>query len=203
VVPDVLVVLCARSAERLAPRIGRAPGTAILLRDPPLPARALVAAALALRPLVDRLLVSDRVDVAMRSGADGVHLPERGLDPAAARALLGPGLLVSASRHDAAGARAAFDAGADFVTLSPIWQSPGKGPALGLEGLAAVTASANGPVLALGGVDADRAAQAIAAGARGVAVVRAIADAPDPAGALGAIRSALDAARRALVEVAR
>jgi thiamine-phosphate pyrophosphorylase len=201
VIPDVLVILDAGSARRVSAAIRGIGRVAILLRDPALSVRALLETARRLRPEVESLLVSDRVDVALCSEADGVHLPERGLDPSSARRLLGAGKMIGASRHDPAGVRAAFEGGADWVTLSPIWPTPGKGPALGPIALASVAAA--GPILALGGVDGSRTADAIAAGARGVAVVRAVRDAPDPAGALRAILASLDAARRALVDVAQ
>ena len=87
---------------------------------------------------------------------------------AAARVALGAGALIGVSAHDGAGAAAAVDAGADYVTLSPIFPSiskPGYGPALGLAAIR--EASARVPVLALGGVTHETVAECLDAGAAG------------------------------------
>ena len=113
--------------------------------------------------------------------ADGVHLPGGG-DPVAARRLLPQGLIgVSAHAPDEAAAQLA--AGADYVTLSPIFLSaskPGYGPAVGLAALAAAARLSPGPVIALGGIDADNVAACLAAGARGIAVMGEVMRAADP-----------------------
>ncbi|HLL23012.1 MAG TPA: thiamine phosphate synthase, partial [Kofleriaceae bacterium] len=80
-----------------------------------------------------RVMVNDRVDVALAAGAYGVHLPERGLAVADVRALA-PDLAIGVSRHSVEGVRDA--GGADLVQLGPIWPTPGKGPPLGTEALA-------------------------------------------------------------------
>jgi thiamine-phosphate pyrophosphorylase len=121
------------------------------------------------------------VEAVIATGADGVHLPG-GADPAAARTRL-PGALIGASAHGADEAAALLRAGADYVTLSPIFPSaskPGYGPALGLEGLAAAAARTPGPIIALGGISAENAALCITAGARGVAVMGEVMRAADP-----------------------
>jgi len=204
----VIAAVADVAAVRLiGPAIGRTLGSrsALLLRDSLASTRALLAAARDLRPIVGCLLISDRPDVAVLADADGVHLPERGLDPRAVRQILGPDRLVGVSRHDEAGVVAAFAAGADYATLSPIWESPGKGPPLGTAILTDVARAGVGPVLALGGVDSKRARLAVRAGAAGVAVARAVTGAPDPAAALEAIARATregirEASRRGNVE---
>jgi thiamine-phosphate pyrophosphorylase len=143
-----------------------------------------------------RLLVNGRADIALACGADGVHLPERGVEPGDARRLLPDGL-VGVSCHDAAGLERAAAAGADYATLGPFAASPGKGEPLGEAGFAALVRSARLPVLALGGIDPGSAGRAVAAGAAGVAVVRAVYAAADPAAAVDAILRVLDTARRA------
>ena len=163
-------------------------GVAALLRRPGLALRAYLAEAERLAELARERsfpwLVHARVDLAAALGA-GVHLPERGLRAAEARALLAPTSLVGVSRHDAPGLRRALAAGADYATLSPFALTPGKGPALGEARFAAIRAAAPTlPVLALGGVDGSNLADALAAGADGVALIRAIADADEPATAL-------------------
>ena len=114
-------------------------------------------------------------------GADGVHVPGGG-SPGAVRARL-PGALIGASAHSADEAVALLRAGADYVTVSPVFMTaskPGHGPALGLEGLASIAARSPGPVVALGGITPENAAQCVAAGARGVAVMGEIMRSADP-----------------------
>jgi thiamine-phosphate pyrophosphorylase len=99
----------------------------------------------------------------------------------AARARLGPSALIGASRHDAEGVAWAARDGATFALLSPVYEVPGKGPALGLDGFARIARVSALPVIALGGVSARNAAELIAAGAAGVAVIREVFDSVDPA----------------------
>jgi thiamine-phosphate pyrophosphorylase len=114
-------------------------------------------------------------------GADGVHLPSDG-SPVAARARL-PGALIGASAHSAAEAASLLRAGADYVTLSPVFvtaSKPGYGPALGLDGLARIVAAARGPVVALGGITAENAGLCCDVGARGIAVMGEVMRAVNP-----------------------
>lgn len=141
------------------------------------------------------VIVNDRCDVARVSGAHGVHLKESGLEIADARAL--PGLaagigIVGASCHDARGI--ARRAGADYVTLGPFGDVPGKGAGMGAATFASIARDATMPVLALGGIDAAAARDAVRAGAHGVAVLRGIQGARDPrAATLGIMDGILDA----------
>jgi thiamine-phosphate pyrophosphorylase len=115
------------------------------------------------------------------AGADGVHLPGGG-DPAAARRQLPQGL-IGVSTHTPEEAAAQLAAGADYVTLSPIFLSASKpdyGPAAGLDALAAAAHLSAGAVIALGGIDEKNAAACLAAGARGIAVMGEIMRAADP-----------------------
>lgn len=135
--------------------------------------------------------------LALAAGAGGVHLPDGG-DPAAARALLGPGALVGVSAHDAAGlARAA--GGADYATLSPVFASaskPGYGPWLGTRGLRRLTSVSDVPVIGLGGVESPEAVAACRdAGAAGVAAMGAAMRDPGAVAGLLAGLSAASAAR--------
>ena len=121
------------------------------------------------------------IEAVAATGADGVHLPS-GADPQAARARL-PGALIGASAHSAAEAASLLRAGADYVTVSPVFltaSKPGYGPALGVEGLARIAARTPGPVMALGGITLETAALCRAAGAHGVAVMGEIMRAADP-----------------------
>ena len=149
--------------------------------------RAAIAAARTRGALV---LVNDRVDVALACDADGVHLPERGLSIALARALLPRGSIVGASRHRAVDA-AACDA--DLVVLGPIFATPSKaafGAPLGVEAIDEVSAHARGTarLVAIGGIDSiERAALVRAHGADAVAAIRAIWSADDPARAAASL----------------
>jgi thiamine-phosphate pyrophosphorylase len=137
-----------------------------------------------------RLLVHDRLDVARLTRADGVHLPSDGLPVRSARVHLGLDPLVGRSTHTPAEAAAALTDGADYVFLGNIWETathPGRPPL----GVTAITNAAAHPacpahpaIIAIGGVTAARAALARAAGAWGVAAVRTLWDAPDPASAV-------------------
>ena len=114
--------------------------------------------------------------------ARGMHLPSGG-DIAAMRTRVPPDWLVGASAHSAAEAASLIAAGADYVTISPVFltaSKPGYGPALGLDGLARMVMAAPGPVLALGGVTPDKAALCRAAGAGGIAVMGEVMRADDP-----------------------
>jgi thiamine-phosphate pyrophosphorylase len=130
------------------------------------------------RPAGAPVWVNDRVDVALAAGAEGVHLPERGLSIADARAAAvaaGRTLAIGCSRHTSQGVRAAVDAGADLIQLGPIWSTPNKGEPLGVEPLAVKRSlPASTQLVAVGGIDtAERAHRAAAAGADAVAVIRA------------------------------
>lgn len=132
------------------------------------------------------------IDAVVAAGAGSVHLP-RGGDPRAARATLPLGL-IGVSAHSAAEAAALLRAGADYVTLSPVFLSaskPGYGPAIGLGGLAAATAAAPGPIVALGGIGPDNAALCCEAGAAGIAVMGEVMRAADPQAAVARLLSAL------------
>lgn len=118
-----------------------------------------------------RIIVSGRPDVALACGADGVHLPTRGLPVSAVRRLVGARRLVGCSAHSIEEVRSARDAGADYVFFSPIYETPGKAAPVGSEALARAVAVGL-PVLALGGITIERLAEVAAAGAAGVAGIR-------------------------------
>jgi thiamine-phosphate pyrophosphorylase len=127
--------------------------------------------------------VSVHGDLAAAEACDagGVHLPG-GSDPAAAHLRL-RGALIGVSTHAPDEAAAQLAAGADYVTLSPVFLSaskPGYGPALGLERLTEAARLAPGPVVALGGIDEANIAACLSAGARGIAVMGEIMRAGDP-----------------------
>lgn len=142
------------------------------------------------------LLINDRVDVALAAGADGVHLPESGLPIAAAARLAGPGskagdrkFVIGRSVHSADGAGAAARDGADLILCGPMYATLTKPQALPSGELsraarAVADAKSRARLYAIGGItDGERARAARAAGAHGVALIRAW-QAHDDAGAL-------------------
>jgi len=172
------------------------------LRDKAAPGEALVEQARHLAALATRhgavLIVNDRVDVALEAGAHGVHVGQGDLAAAEARRRLGPGRILGVSVRTPAEARAAEEAGADYVAANLVFSTATKtdleGP-IGLEGVRALRAATRLPLVAIGGIHAGNAAQVVAAGADGVAVVSAVMAAPDVA---AACRALLEAVRRGL-----
>ena len=168
---------------------------AVQLRDRDLPGRPLLALAERLRGLTARagalLLVNDRADVAVAVGADGVHLGGASMPVDVARRLLPPSALVGVSTH-AVGEVA--DATADFAFFGPVHATPSKaafGPPQGVARLREAVAVARIPVLAIGGITRVHIPDLLAAGAAGVAVIRAILSADDPGSATRALLEAL------------
>jgi len=159
---------------------------AVQLREKDLSAAELLPLARELRDLTRahhaRLLINDRIDVALAVDADGVHLGGHSLPPATARRLLGPERLIGVSTHHVDEITAAAQAGADFVTFGPVFATASKaayGPALGLDGLSAACRNAPLPVFALGGITAERLPQLHAANCHHAAAIGAILAAPD------------------------
>jgi thiamine-phosphate pyrophosphorylase len=161
---------------------------------PPGERRALLRTLLALgREHGATVTVHDDIEAAVATGADGVHLPGGG-DPAAARLRLPHGL-IGVSAHSPTEAAAQLAAGADYVTLSPIFlteSKPGYGPAVGLNALAETAGLTDGSVVALGGIDASNLAGCLGAGARGIAVMGEVMRAADPEAAVRRLIAAFE-----------
>ncbi|TFV67899.1 UNVERIFIED_ORG: thiamine phosphate synthase [Bacillus sp. AZ43] len=181
--------------------------TAVQVRDKTASRRELLAltrgvqAALAGRPDVP-VVVNDAVDVALLAEADGVHVGQDDLPAAEVRALLGPGRLLGLSVESAADldAALALPAGTvDLVGLSPVWATPTKpeaGAGLGLAAVRSLAAAAHAGGLravAIGGIDATRAAAVAATGVDGICVVSDICTAADPETSARLLREALAA----------
>ncbi len=131
------------------------------------------------------LVVNDRVDVALAAGAGGVQLGRRSMLPWDARRMLGDGPLVGVSVGSAAEVRGAMQGGADFVLAGSVYATathPGR-EGIGLGRLGEMT-RLGAPTVAIGGMTPERVAEARGAGARGVAAIRAVWDADDPARAV-------------------
>jgi thiamine-phosphate pyrophosphorylase len=144
------------------------------------------------------LLVNDRIDVALAGGAAGVHLAAKSLPVAAARSLIGH-LLLGRSVHSLEEAVAAAEDGADYVTYGHVYPTKSKPgvPPRSLTELGRVVQQVPVAVIAIGGITADNVEPVLETGCAGIAVISAILDAPDPGGAAGRLREALDACRTA------
>lgn len=155
-----------------------------------------------------RVLVNDRLDVAIAERADGVHLGESSLPVAEAKRLVESALrkqaidqsfMIGASCHSIEAAKNAKREGADYIFFGPIFATPSKqsfGLPKGVERLAQVCHAVNAPVLAIGGITLENANSCIAAGATGIAAIRLFQDASDPAGALRRLRQVISYPRQ-------
>ncbi len=154
-------------------RVARTGVDYIQLREKDLSARELIAVTRAAVQQIEgtatKLIVNSRADVAVAAGAHGVHLPSDSIEALEWKRAF-PGLVVGVSCHtpdDLASAAAA-----DYLFYSPVFDSPGKGPPIGLEALAAATRLTAIPVLALGGITWQNAEECVRAGAAGIAAIR-------------------------------
>ena len=123
---------------------------------------------------VSRLLVNERLDIAVSSGADGVHLPSDSLPLAAVRSHVGPAGVVGISCHTEEDVAQASRDGASYVLLGPVFETPSKpgGKPLGIPLLGRICRRSAVPVFALGGVNRENAESCVRAGAAGIAGIR-------------------------------
>ena len=132
------------------------------------------------------LIVNDRVDVAIAAGADGVHLGQDDFPVRKARELLGSDRIIGVSGGSVEEAQQGIAGGADYVGFGPIYATGSKADAgfpQGLAGLSEIARVLSVPVIAIGGIDADTAAEVMRAGAHGIAVISAVCCQADPEGA--------------------
>lgn len=169
--------------------------TVVQLREKNMDTRQFIARARALKavlsPLGVPLVINDRVDVALASGADGVHVGQSDMRPEDVRRLM-PGALLGLSLESMKDLEEAEQLNVDYYGVSPVFATPTKtdtAPAWGLAGLAALRARTLRPLVAIGGISADHAAAVRRAGADGLAVVSAICAAADPEAAARALRA--------------
>ncbi|MDX1637977.1 MAG: thiamine phosphate synthase [Balneolaceae bacterium] len=158
---------------------------AVQLREKDLPGRALFELAQQVRSITERwdcrLLINDRVDVALAAGADGVHCRETSIPPTDIKTI-DSSLLVGASVHSLESARRSERQGADFLLFGPVWYTPSKaeyGAPQGVNALREVVTGVSLPVFAVGGITPAIANRCFEAGAYGVAGISSIMEASD------------------------
>jgi thiamine-phosphate pyrophosphorylase len=195
-----------RTLPDLAHAVASGGATLVQLRDKRSDARRLVEEACALKAILASsgvpLVINDRVDVALASAADGVHVGQEDMTPADARRLLGPGAIVGLSVKTIAQAESAPVELLDYVGIGGVFATTSKDNPdrpIGTHGLARIIdifrKRAPGlPLVAIAGIDATNAASVIDAGADGVAVISALSLHTDPAAAARELRGIVEAA---------
>jgi len=160
---------------------------AVQLRDKGATSKELYETAYELRRLTARygakLLINDRVDVALAVEADGVHIGADSLPIYKVRKLLGEKRLIGVSCHNQVQAITAQEMGADFITFGPVYYTASKAPygdPVGVERLRSVTEILQIPVFALGGIKPENCPEVVSCGVRGVALISAVLSAPQP-----------------------
>ena len=155
--------------------------TIVQLRAPTWKKRALAACARdlleILRPRGIPLIINDHADVAAAVGADGLHVGQDDLSSADARRIIGPDMILGLSAGNVDEVRGVDPALVDYLGIGPVWATATKkdaGAAVGLEGLASLSAASPLPVVAIGGIGAPNAADVMRTGVDGIAVVSAI-----------------------------
>jgi thiamine-phosphate pyrophosphorylase len=189
--PPLMLVTDRHQARRTVVEVVAAALTAgcrwVSVREKDLPESEQVALARMLAPMVWRhggkLSLHGTAELAQAANADGVHLPA-GSDPSAARKLLGPDKLVGVSIHTVTEAEAIDALSVDYAIAGPAFETeskPGYGPEIGRKGLTEIARAARVPIIAIGGLNVMRAAEVLAAGPLGIAVMGSVMRAPDPA----------------------
>ena len=196
-----------RELPELARLVAQGGATLVQLRDKLSDTRPMVERARALKaalaPFKMPLLINDRVDVALAAGADGVHLGQDDLAVDDARRLLGPGAIIGLSIKTVAQAEVAPLDALDYAAIGGVFATSSKAnpsAPIGPAGLARVAEifrrrAPKLPLCAIAGIDATNAADVIAAGVDGVAVISALSIADDPQAAARTLRDIVDGAR--------
>ena len=186
--------------DALLPRVLEVGVDVVQLRDKDLEARPLLALAAVVRRRTEEFgalfVMNDRVDLALAAGADGVHVGQQDLPVEEARRQIGSGRLLGLSTHTREEVLAAAATTVDYIAVGPVFATPTKPgrPAVGPELVSFAAGRASVPFFAIGGIDRGSLPAVLAAGARRVAVVRALTDAPDPATVARELAGALRAA---------
>lgn len=181
------VILASQNFYDRAAMLADSQYLAIHVRGKHLDAAALTATVEGLRERIGStaLFMNDRVDLALILETS-IHLPANGLPTDKVKRLVPRNIMVGRSTHSAAEARRAFEQGADYVFLGPIWPSQSHPASTGI-GLDPISESLPGKIIAIGGIDSERASACVAAGAYGVAAISSLWDNPRPDRAASAI----------------
>ncbi len=167
----------------------------IQLREKRMPALEFYEQARAAQQYGVQLIINDRVDIALATSADGVHLGQDDLSPEVARKLLGPQAIIGYSTHNVDQAISATKLPIDYLAIGPIFSTTTKSDTaqvLGLDGLRDARAAVGGfPLVAIGGISLNNARDVIDAGADSVAVISALLTAPDITAATQTLRNRL------------
>ena len=173
--------------------------TMVQLREKDIDTRTFIEEALELKallgPLGVPLIINDRVDVALASDADGVHIGQSDMPYAIARRLLGPDRIIGLSVENMDQVAQANALDVDYIGVSPVFATPTKTDTarpFGLEGLREAVKLSHHPTVAIGGMNALTAADVMATGTDGIAVVSAIIAAPDPRAAAEELKNIVD-----------
>jgi thiamine-phosphate pyrophosphorylase len=172
--------------EDWARRLAKAGATLIQYRDKRAPAADLLRVARKLSNLAAsvgfHLVVNDRADIAAISGSNGVHVGQDDLPVEAARRIVGPDRWVGVSTHNLDQLRAAAATSADYIAVGPIYATTTKAhpdPVVGVDFIRQARLLTAKPLVAIGGITAERASEVYAAGADSIAVAADLASAPD------------------------
>lgn len=189
-----------RRVESLTEAVLCGGGSVVQLRDKRSTARQTLELARRIRSICADFdvpfIVNDRVDIALASGADGVHLGPDDVPVKAARQMVDQNFVIGGSAGTVEAARRLEAEGADYLGVGAIYEArqskPDASPPRGPEAIAAVVEAVDIPVVAIGGIDATNAREPIEYGARGVAVIRALSEADDPESAARQLRRAVE-----------
>ena len=159
--------------------------TCVQLREKNATAKDFLHTAQQLRPLLEKhripFIINDRIDIALAANADGIHIGQSDIPLPDAKKIF-PDKIIGITIHSAEQAVLAEKEGATYVAVSPVFDTPTKTdtpPGLGLEGVSRIRKSVSIPVVAIGGIQLNNAAEILQAGADGLAVVSALVSAPD------------------------
>ncbi|UCF95549.1 MAG: thiamine phosphate synthase [Desulfobacterales bacterium] len=184
-----------RTTLEIVQAAARGGATCVQLREKKCSTREFIEQAISVKDFLHAqgiaLIINDRVDVAQAVNADGVHLGQTDMPLATAQAILRDSMIIGISAESLADAVQAEKGGADYIGVSPIFDTPTKtdtAPPLGLEGLREIRRAVRIPLVGIGGLNQKNAADVIRNGADGVAVVSAIVAADDPEAAARELR---------------
>lgn len=176
-----------RPLEEVVLQAVRGGAACVQLREKDISTRSFIEEAVRIKALLAPfrvpLIINDRVDVALAGGADGVHVGQDDMPYAMARRLMGPGAIIGLSVETWDDVEKARNLDVDYLGVSPVFETPTKTDtkgSWGLNGLTKIRARLRHPLVGIGGLNRVNAADAVLAGADGVAVVSAICAAPDP-----------------------